>query len=455
MPLRRAFTALSTRACCTAALAVSAFADAAPTPDLLPSVRHPEWSRSAAIYEVNVRQFTGEGTLAAFDRELPRLRAIGVGIVWLMPVQPIGQQHRKGHLGSYYSIRDYRAVDPAYGTLADFRRVVSDAHALGMKVILDWVANHTAWDHPWISAHPDWYQHDAHGKLHYYVYVSGTSREAWTDVVGLDYRQPALWAAMIDTMKFWIRETDIDGFRCDVAGRVPVAFWNQARAELDAMKPVFMLAEADDPALHRAAFDMTYNWDLLALMRAIVAGKQPPAELARYLMHPEKVFPSDAYRMNFTSNHDINSWAGSDRELFGDGFEAFAVLAATWPGMPLIYGGQEAGFNKRLKFFERDPIDWATRGREGFYRKLLALKSEHPALWNGTAGGAPRVLATGNEAVFAFERWQGVDGIRVVFNFSARPQALDVEPIGALRLEPWGYKISFPSPASAPPGIAH
>lgn len=451
MTVRKAFAAGSLVAFGGAQLVA---AEAPPNADALASVRHPEWSRSASIYEVNLRQFTAEGTLAAFDRELPRLKALGVGIVWLMPVQPIGAKNRKGPLGSYYAIRDYRAVDPALGTLEDFKRVVSHAHGLGLKVILDWVANHTAWDHDWVTVHPDWYQRDAHGKLHYVVYGSGRAKEAWTDVVGLDYRQPALWEAMIEAMKYWVHEADIDGFRCDVAGRVPVPFWNRARAELDAMKPVFMLAEADDPALHRAAFDMTYNWDLLLVMRAVAAGKRSARDLGAFLLQPAKAFPPDAYRMNFTSNHDVNSWTGTDRELFGNGFEAFATLAALWPGMPLVYGGQEAAVDKRLKFFERDPIDWGTRPREEFYRRLIALKIQHPALWNGIAGGAPRVIETGNAAVFAFERWQGVDGVRLLANLSPEPQALDAPPFGALKLKPWEYRVSFPSPpaqsASAP-----
>jgi glycosidase len=260
---------------------------------------------------------------------------------------------------------------------------------------------------------------------------------------------------MIGAMSYWVHETDIDGFRCDVAARVPVSFWNRARMELGAIKPVFMLAEADDPALHRAAFDMTYNWDLLLMMRAVARGKQSARDLANFLAHPPRPFPPDAYRMNFTSNHDINSWTGTDRELFGDSFEVFATLAALWPGMPLVYGGQEAGLDKRLKFFERDPIEWDGRVREPFYQRLLTLKRQHPALWNGTAGGAATIVDTGNPAVLAFERRQGVDGMQFLANLSPRPQAVDVPPLGPVQLQPWEYRIRFPSPPTAAAANTH
>jgi glycosidase len=223
------------------------------------SVVHPTWSRQATIYEVNLRQYTPQGSLSAFEAELPRLKAMGVDIVWLMPIHPIGTKERKGTLGSYYAVRDYTGVNPEFGTLADVKRLVARAHALGMKLILDWVANHTAWDHPWVHDHPDWYKKNEKGEIFPVTFGSGPDREEWTDVVALDYTQPALWRAMTDAMAFWLREADIDGFRCDVAGLVPTPFWEQARAELERIKPVFMLAEWNEPELHAKAFDMTYD----------------------------------------------------------------------------------------------------------------------------------------------------------------------------------------------------
>jgi glycosidase len=406
------------------------------------TVRHVEWSRSAAIYEVNIRQYTPEGTLAAFEKHLPRLKALGVGILWLMPVQPIGVKNRKGSLGSYYSVSDYGAVNPEFGTLDDFKRLVNAAHEAGLHLILDWVANHTAWDHRWVREHPDWYKKDANGAIHSYVYDNGHELEYWTDAVGLDYQQPAVWNGMIDALKFWVTECGVDGFRCDVAGLVPTAFWERARAELDAFKPVFMLAEWSDPALHAKAFDMSYDWALHDVMKRIAKGEGGPDDLARYVEHYSEEFPADAYRMTFTSNHDKNAWEGHDGEVYGPSFKAFAVLAATLPGMPLIYGGQESLLDKRLAFFEKDPIDWKEYELAPFYAELLQLKREHPALWNGASGGAAELLGSGNPQVFAFRRSRGTDTVTVVVNLSGEPQEPQVDELcNQALLAPWAYRI--------------
>ena len=331
---------------------------------------HVAWAKNANIYEVNIRQFTPEGTIPAFEKHLPRLKKMGVKILWLMPVQPIGAKNRKGTLGSYYSIRDYTAVNPEFGNMDDFKRLVRTAHGLGMKVILDWVANHTAWDHPWVTQHPDWYKRNAAGEVVSYNFDNGREIEYWTDVVGLDYKQDALWPAMIDAMKFWVRETGIDGFRCDVAMLMPEPFWARARAELDAIKPMFMLAEAAEPGLHTRAFDVSYHWKLQELLVQIAKGKKTADDLRWYYENPDPAFGPDAWRMNFTSNHDINSWHGNDAENYGAGFEAFAVLAATLPGVPLVYGGQEGGLDKRIAFFEKDAIDWKGYKRAPLYRQI-------------------------------------------------------------------------------------
>jgi glycosidase len=407
-------------------------------------VQHPhlEWTRNASIYEVNIRQYTPEGTIRAFEKHLPRLRKMGVKILWIMPVQPIGVKNRKGSLGSYYAIRDYTAVNPEFGTQADFNRMVKSAHRLGMKVILDWVANHTAWDHPWISAHPDWYKKDAKGDLVSYNFDNGREIEYWTDVVGLDYRQPGVADAMIDAMTYWVKEADVDGFRCDVASLVPTPFWIRARAALDAVKPMFMLAESNDPAIH-AAFDMTYDWKLLDLFADITNGKADARALEKWVRDGQAGFPVDSYRMLFTSNHDVNSWRWSDG-LYGDRFKAFAVLAATLPGMPLIYSGQESGLSKQIKFFEKDAIEWKTYQNAAFYRDMLALKSKHGALANGTAGGAAVLLDTGNDHIVAFRRTKGRDVVTVAVNLSGSVQTTKMWGSNPpLTLPAWGYDIGL------------
>jgi glycosidase len=403
---------------------------------------HVSWSRNACIYEVNIRQFTPEGTFTAFEAHLPRLAAMGVGILWFMPIQPIGTKERKGSLGSYYAIRDYCAVNPEFGTLADFKRVVAAAHALGMKVILDWVANHTAWDHAWATEHPDWYKKDERGQIHAYTYREDPTVEPeyWTDVIGLDYANRALWPAMSNAMLWWMREAELDGFRCDVASLVPTAFWEQLRPQLQAVRPVFMLAESQAPELHRSAFDMTYDWELWKTLVAMAAQKAGPAELQAWWQWRQANYAADDYGMNFTANHDSNSWKGSDAHFFGAAFQAMAVVAATVPGMPLIYGGQEAGLNKQIAFFEKDAIEWRDVPLADFCAGLLRLKREHPALANGAAGGELQWHSGGNPRVLAYSRVLPGSSLRVAVNLSDQPQqACD------LQLAAWGWHIN-PAP---------
>lgn len=402
---------------------------------------HVAWSRNANIYEVNLRQYTQEGTIKAFAAQLPRLKKMGVDILWIMPVQPIGQKERKGTLGSYYAVKDYTAVNPEFGSMADFKAMVAQAHGLGMHVILDWVANHTAWDHAWVAEHNDWYKKNDKGAIFPVTFNPGPDAEYWTDVVALDYTQPALWKGMTDAMAFWVREAGVDGFRCDVAGLVPVAFWNQARAQLNQIKPVFMLAEADQPALHEQAFDMTYAWDLADVFKNIGKGKADARDLAAYVNRPPKAYPGHAYRMLFTNNHDFNSWHGTDAELYGAAYQPLAVLTATLPGMPLIYGGQEAGLGKRLAFFEKDAIAWGRMPNADFYARLLKLKKDNPALANGQYGAPVQLIATGNDKVFAFQRRQGGNLVRVVVNLSAGRQTFTLDGAKAAPLGPWRWRI--------------
>ncbi|MBQ0933830.1 alpha-amylase family glycosyl hydrolase [Ideonella paludis] len=442
---RRTFNTLLAASAASPYLLHPMTASAAPTADM----PHLPWTRQANIYEVNIRQYTPEGTLGAFQAHLPRLQKMGVDILWLMPIQPIGRQERKGSLGSYYSIADYTAVNPEFGGLADVKALVQDAHARGMKVILDWVANHTAWDHPWTSQHKDWYKLNAQGEIFPVTFNEGTPQvEYWSDVVALNYDSAALREAMIGEMAFWVRECDLDGFRCDVAGLVPTAFWNEARRRLDAIKPMFMLAEWSEPELHEQAFDMSYGWDLQDVFKAIGSGKAGADALRAWVRQPTaKPFPAHAYRMRFTSNHDINSWHGTDAELYGPAYGAFAVLSFTLPGMPLIYGGQEGQLDRRLAFFEKDTITWAGFPRQAFYSELIALKKAHPALANGQYGAPVSLLDAGNPQVFAFKRQQNADWVQVVVNVSATPQRYHLQGQEA-EIGPWQWAITA-APAAA------
>ncbi|GKR89107.1 hypothetical protein KAM483_40080 [Aeromonas caviae] len=354
--------------------------------------RHPVWSRSASIYEVNIRQFTEKGDFESFREHLPRLKNMGIEILWFMPIHPVGEKNRKGSMGSSYSVKNYFDVNPDFGSLDEFKSLVEEIHTCGMYVIIDWVANHTAWDNNWVDEHPNWYKKDDSGAIHSYIYDNGEELEYWDDVVGLDYSNSELWDAMSDAMKFWVREINVDGFRCDVAGLVPTAFWEKVRSDLDTIKPVFMLAEWSSPELHRIAFDMTYDWDLYALMKAILAGEKNVSDIEKYLESSKEIYPQHAYRMLFTTNHDKNSWDECDTVLYGDAFRTFAVLTLTLPGMPLIYSGQESGLDKRLAFFDKDKIDWKDFQFADFYRDFIRLKKQNPALWNGEYGGEVKII---------------------------------------------------------------
>lgn len=385
-------------------------------PEAYVKIEHPEWSRNAVIYQINTRQFTPEGTFAAAEKQLPRLQELGVDILWLMPVQEIGVKNRKGELGSPYSIRDYYSVSSDYGDLESLKQFIMAAHELGMRVILDWVANHAAWDNPLVEQHPDWFLRDAKGEFHPPVWTD------WSDVIQLDYSQPGLRRYMTDAMKWWVAEVGMDGFRCDVAGFVPIDFWNQLRTELDAIRPVFMLAEWETRDLHALAFDMTYAWSWYETVHRIAQGKADAGSLGIYHYTDENSWPRDAMRMLFVSNHDKNSWEGTQFEAFGDALENAIVLSVVSRGMPLIYNGQEAGNSKRLAFFERDPIEWREHPVGALYQRLIKLKKNNTALWNGR-WGAPmlQVANSSPENVFSFVRQNDDDKVFAVFNFSDQP----------------------------------
>jgi len=341
------------------------------------SIKHPEWSKKAVIYEVNIRQHTEEGTFKAFEADIPRLKKLGIDILWLMPINPVGELNRKGTLGSYYAVKDYLSVNPEFGTEDDLRSLIQTAHDNDMKVLLDWVANHTAWDHVWTETNKDFYTLSEAGEF-------VTPVEDWSDVIDLNYDNEEMRKAMLDALKYWVREFDIDGYRCDVAEMVPMDFWDTVRKELDQIKPVFMLAEGEDPELHLTAFDMSYSWELMHLMRGVASGEKAIADIKAMYERDFARFPKGYIKMNIITNHDENSWNGTADEFFGPGQEAWTVFAATTYGMPLVYSGQEANNKKRLEFFEKDPIDWSN-GFEFEYlmERLFVLKAQNPALWNG------------------------------------------------------------------------
>jgi len=425
-------------------IASLANAESLPITAGISEVQHPAWSKNATLYEVNIRQYTQEGTFKSFETHLPRLRQMGIDVLWIMPINPISKTMRKGTLGSYYAVSDYYAVNPEYGTLEDFQHLVKEAHKLGFKVILDWVANHTGWDNVWTQQHPDWYLRNAKGELEGYHYtdLSDHHEETWADVIGLDYRKPEVRAGMIAAMSYWVKTADIDGFRCDVAWTLPVEFWNDARRQLDLIKPVFMLAEADTPEMQLHAFDMTYDWTLYHLLIKIAHHQATALDLEKLYTEPVRTYPEGSYRMTFTSNHDENSWNGTDRELYGNGSRTMAVLAMTLPGMGLIYSGQEAGLDKRLAFFDKDFIDWSHLSQAEFYADLLTLKHRHPALTNELIAGNLQILKTDSPHVFAFKRIAPHDHVTVIANLSDDPIVVKVEgQPKALSLKSWGYII--------------
>jgi glycosidase len=426
------------------------------TPRDVVEIENAAWTADAVLYQINTRQFTPEGTFTAAQKRLPHLAAMGVDIIWLMPVHPIGEANRKGSLGSPYAVRDYRAVNPELGTEAEFRAFVDEAHRLGLKVILDWVANHSAYDNPLTLSHPEWYTRTPEGKL---TSPAGTD---WSDVADFDYSQPALRKYMTESLAFWVREYGIDGFRCDVAGYVPTDFWETARAQLDAIKPVFMLAEWEQRDLHARAFDATYGWGWKEAMQRLVKSGEGVGPIRGYYAAQSETWPRAAMRMVYTENHDQNSWDGVAAQIYGPAYEAAIALSFVGSGLPLVYNGQEADNDRQLQFFERDPIVWKEGRYDALFRKLIALKTAHPALHNGRFGaGMVEVPTSAAADVYAFTR--GEKGARVfaVFNLSPRPHAISFSharhhgsytdamtgaPVlfaggEALDLPAWGYRI--------------
>jgi len=403
-----------------------------------------DWAKQANIYEVNVRQYTAEGTFEAFESHLPRLHDMGVKVLWFMPITPISIKKRLGKLGSYYSCSDYVSINPEFGTIDNFKKLVVAAHEQGFKVIIDWVANHTGWDHTWTKEHPTFYKQRDDGTFY--------DSNGWEDVIDLDYTNTTMRQAMIAAMNFWIDECDIDGFRCDMAHLVPLDFWQEARQTLDNIKKLFWLAETEEPAYHQV-FDATYAWELLHKMEAVSKGLADIKHLDGVLKKYNSIFPANAVRLLFITNHDENSHSGSEFERFGIAAKAFAILCATWHNsIPLIYSGQELPNTKRLKFFEKDEIEWKDKtDLHSFYKLLLTLHRDHPAM-RGVTNHTTRLQTTADDLVFAFSRQNEDRKILVLLNLSKQNkvkfQILNPEIRGVFTSALSGIKIDLTSDES-------
>lgn len=345
---------------------------------------HPLWSYDAVVYELNVRQMTPEGTLRAAAGRLPHLKELGIDVVWLMPVYPIGEAGRKGSLGSYYSVRDYCAVNPEFGTMEDFDMFVRKAHELDMKVIMDWVANHTSRDARWLSERPaDWYERDSEGMA--------VVPFDWSDTAKLNYANRDVWQGQIEAMSFWLRDHSVDGFRCDMAMLVPIEFWQRVRKALQRIKPdLFLLAEAEGREMFDNAFDACYGWEMHHVMCDVAQSSRRVWDLRNRIYAEMEAYPSWSMRLAFTSNHDENTWNGTEFERMGGAARVMAALTFLLPqGLPLIYTGQEFGYDRRFPFFEREPMpETADNGHTEFYRMMCRMRHSNPALRSADMGGS-------------------------------------------------------------------
>lgn len=384
----------------------------------------PAWADNANIYEVNIRQYTPEGTFNAFSRHLPRLRNMGVEILWFMPIFPISNTKKKGTLGSYYAVSDFKAVNPEFGTIEDFQNVVDRAHTLGMKIILDWVPNHTGWDHVWIKSNPEFYTKDSNGNIIDPIDPGTGESWGWTDVADLNYENKDMRKAMIADMLYWINDIKVDGFRMDVAHNVPNDFWEDVSEQLFAANDsIFMLAESENiDHVNNGYFHAIYGWEMHHLLNDIAKGHKNVRDLDSLLTAKKGQIAQGMY-MNFITNHDENSWAGTVEERMGEGGDAFAVLAATFDGIPLIYSGQEEPLTKRLEFFEKDDIGFKDYQKGKFFKTLLTLKERNSALGNGKYS-APLVKIGDSDHIYAFMKEKEGDKVAVMVNLSNEKQQI-------------------------------
>ncbi len=383
----------------------------------------PTQTERMVIYQVFVRNFSKEGTFNALTARLNDIKALGANTIWLMPIQPTGIEKRKGTYGSPYAIMDYTEVHPDFGTKEDFKKLVDSCHALGLNIIIDLVANHTAWDCKWVKDHPDWYVKDSSGAIIPPV-------ADWTDVADLDFDNKKMRAEMIKGMQYWLREFDIDGYRCDVAEMVPDDFWAAAIDSIMKIKPAIMLAEGAKPDLYEAGFQITYGWDFYHNLKQVFNNKEPLVKLDSVLAKEKVLYPSTYKHIRFITNHDENSWDDVPQNKFVnlDGTKAAFVISAYIPGVPFVYNGQEVGFDKKINLFEKYEIDYSANPElKKFYSDILKLK-EHPALHNNSITR----IDIKNKDVFAFIS-EG-DGLKVlvVVNVRNKPSTFSLpQDIGA------------------------
>ena len=426
------------------------------TPTLISDVKpvvHPAWIMQGNIYEVNVRQYTPEGTFNAFAKHLDRLKDMGVQTLWFMPLNPISKKDRKGVLGSYYAVSDYTAINPEYGAIDDWKQLVKTIHDKGMKVLIDWVPNHTGADHNWLKTHPDFYVKDSAG--------NDATMFDWTDTRVLDFKNEEMKDSMIAAMKYWVTETGIDGYRVDVAWNIPAQFWLKAIAQLKQLKPdMFFLAEGDKPYLLTSGFDAFYPWEMFHKMVDVAAGKRPAFSLDSVKNMYDTIYPKEAIPLYFTSNHDENSWNKSDYKTFpGPVHAPFAVFTQTMAGtIPLVYSGQEEPFLDSVSFFYKDTIIFKKYGRAKFYKTLLELRKNTPAL--AVDASFKKINVGDPKTLYAYLREKDGKKIFVILNLSNKEQTIKVtdkdlhgnpynvfmgtnEPLSdkAWKIEPWGYVV--------------
>jgi glycosidase len=380
---------------------------------MIDSFKQVSWANTASIYEVNIRQYTAEGTFKAFEKHLPRIKDMGIDIIWLMPITPISQVNKKGSLGSYYACSSYTKINPEFGTETDFKDLVEAAHTLGMKVIIDWVANHTGSQHEWMQENPSWFAQDASGNF--------TERNGWDDVVDLNFENSSMRIALIDAMEYWVLQFNIDGFRCDMAHLVPLDFWIKARTVLESTKTLYWLAECEDIAYHQV-FDTSYAWAWMHASQKVGKGADGLHEVYN-ILHQYAQYPERAYKLFFTSNHDENSWNGTEYDKYGIAAKAWAVFTFTWNGQPLIYSGQELPNHKRLAFFDKDQIQWTvtTPLLHDFYKTLLNARKQFPVLAKGSIFNLPT-----SGAVMAYLKQSQDETALVILNLSSERQHVPI-----------------------------
>lgn len=424
----------------------------------------PDVEENAVIYEVNIRQYSPEGTFNAFTKDIPQLKELGVKIIWVMPIFPISQTKRKAtggddskfasempaaeqhkYLGSYYAVSDFKKVNPEFGTIEDFRNLVKTAHDNGIYVILDWVPNHTGWDHVWIKNHPEYYTKNAKGEIIDPINPETGKSWGWSDVADLNYDNQGLRKEMTADMLHWIKNENIDGFRCDVASNVPLDFWQQAIPQLRKEKNIFMLAEAWEPELLKdGLFDMAYGWEAHHTMNRIAQGKNTVKDWDKLILDNQKKYSTNDILMNFVDNHDENSWNGTTKSRLAKAEEAMTALSYVMPGMPLIYSGNEYGLNHSLKFFEKDSIPKTKGAAWELRRKLGKLKTENSALNGGKKSASYKKIATPNDTeILAFEREKNGDKIIYIANLSDKTISISLPINGEFEDFITGKKIIF------------